>query len=241
MTVKNPSVQAPICSPRNRREVPHNKDTGTLFIVGDGGTAVARVSTKGGLINPMTLAPGATKPQGIYFYDPEGITYLGNGKFALRGNVIAESTNLPMLTHAAGTTLGASGSRAAKIGTTVGNIGIEDLSFDPSTSGFVMVKEFPPSGGFQTTVDFAAGVASNGSAPTTSKSAVGVGSNPHLTFNIRVIAGTGSIVLSNGAGDIPPVLVSASAYQTFPLDNAKYNGSLDRNDLAVFASRVRAV
>jgi hypothetical protein len=33
----------------------------------------------------------------------------------------------------------------------------------------------------------------------------------------------------------------ASAYQTFSLDNVKYNGSLDRSDLAAFANRVRTV
>jgi hypothetical protein len=50
-----------------------------------------------------------------------------------------------------------------------------------------------------------------------------------------------AINLGAAAGDIPPELVSASAHQTFPLDNVKYNGSLDRTDLAVFASRVRTV
>jgi hypothetical protein len=50
-----------------------------------------------------------------------------------------------------------------------------------------------------------------------------------------------AINLGAAAGDIPPELLAASAYQTFPLDNVKYNGSLDRADLAVFASRVRTV
>ena len=146
--------------------VTYNKDTGTLFVVGDGGTAVAQVSTKGVLINSMTLAADATKPQGTYFYDPEGITYLGNGKFAF---VEERDRRINEFTYAAGTTLGASGVRSVKIGTTIGNIGIEGLSFDPSSNGFVMVKESGPSGVFQTTLDFAAGTASNGS-PTTDNS-----------------------------------------------------------------------
>ena len=50
-----------------------------------------------------------------------------------------------------------------------------------------------------------------------------------------------AINLGAAAGDIPPELVSASAYQTFPLDNVKYNGSLDRTNLAVFATRVRTI
>jgi hypothetical protein len=41
------------------------------------------VTKQGVLIDPMTLATDATKPQFIYFYNPECITYLGSGKFAL--------------------------------------------------------------------------------------------------------------------------------------------------------------
>ena len=50
-----------------------------------------------------------------------------------------------------------------KLGTSIGNIGIEGLSFDPMTGGYLAVKEATPKGIFQTTVDFAAGTASNGS------------------------------------------------------------------------------
>ena len=292
--------------------VTYNKDTGTLFVVGDGGTAVAQVSTKGVLINSMTLAADATKPQGTYFYDPEGITYLGNGKFAF---VEERDRRINEFTYAAGTTLGASGVRSVKIGTTIGNIGIEGLSFDPSSNGFVMVKESGPSGVFQTTLDFAAGTASNGSpttdnsvnlfdptktglsalndvfalsnvvastapdyshlmilsapngkvvkvdragnikgtlvvdalaqnegmtmdpsgniylvseigggagfpelavySPTVSKSAVGVGSNLYLTFNLPVSAGSGAIVLSNGAGDTRSISVADTTQVSF--------------------------
>ena len=292
--------------------VTYNKDTGTLFVVGDGGTAVAQVSTKGVLINSMTLAADATKPQGTYFYDPEGITYLGNGKFAF---VEERDRRINEFTYAAGTTLSASGVRSVKIGTTIGNIGIEGLSFDPSSNGFVMVKESGPSGVFQTTLDFAAGTASNGSpttdnsvnlfdptktglsalndvfalsnvvastapdyshlmilsapngkvvkvdragnikgtlvvdalaqnegmtmdpsgniylvseigggagfpelavySPTVSKSAVGVGSNLYLTFNIPVSAGSGAIVLSNGAGDTRSISVADTTQVSF--------------------------
>ena len=38
----------------------------------------------------------------------------------------------------------------------------------------------------------------------------------------------------------PAELTAAGAYISFPLDNAKYNGSLDRSDLAAFAARVRS-
>ena len=61
--------------------VTYNKDTDTLFVVGDGGTSVTQVSKTGVLIDSMTLAADPTKVaccQGTYFYDPEGIAYIGN-------------------------------------------------------------------------------------------------------------------------------------------------------------------
>src|SRR5882724_3828908 len=62
--------------------VTYDWDTGTLFVVGDGGTSVVQVSTTGQLISSMTLAQGSS-PQGTEFYDPEGITYIGGGKFVM--------------------------------------------------------------------------------------------------------------------------------------------------------------
>lgn len=292
--------------------VTYNKDTDTLFVVGDGGTAITQVSKKGALIDSMTLAADAGKPQGTYFYDPEGLTYLGGGKFAL---VEERFRQVNEFTYAANTTLGAAGVRTVKLGTTMGNIGIEGISLDPMTRGFVAVKESGPSGVFQTTIDFAAGTASNGSptlensvnlfdpaktglsalndvfalsnivpasspdyshlmilsapdgkvvkmsrsgellgtlvvgstaqnegmtmdasgtiyvvseigggagrpellvfAPTTSKDAVGIASNLYLTFNQPVLAGTGSVMLSNGAGDTRTLAITDSTQVKF--------------------------
>ena len=62
--------------------VTYDWDTDTLFVVGDGGTSVVQVSKTGQLIDSMTLAPGSS-PQGTDFYDTEGITYVGGGKFVL--------------------------------------------------------------------------------------------------------------------------------------------------------------
>src|SRR5262249_42063619 len=62
--------------------VTYNWDTDSLFVVGDGGTSVVQVSKTGVLINSMTLAPGGS-PQGTEFYDTEGISYVGGGKFVL--------------------------------------------------------------------------------------------------------------------------------------------------------------
>ncbi len=137
-----------------------NKDTNTLFVVGDGGTSITQVTKLGVLVDSMTLAADATKPQGTYFYDPEGITYLGAGKFAL---VEERYRQVNEFTYVANSTLAGAGVRTVKLGTTIGNIGIEGISFDPATNGYIGVKESGPSGVFQTTINFAAGTASNGS------------------------------------------------------------------------------
>ncbi|BAY75023.1 putative outer membrane adhesin [Nostoc linckia NIES-25] len=142
--------------------VTYNWDTDTLFVVGDGSTSIVQVSKTGQLIDSMTLAPG-NSPQGTDFYDTEGLTYIGGGKFVL---IEERDRQANLFTYVPNTTLTKSDVQTVKLGTTVGNIGIEGISYDPLTSGFIAVKETQPEGIFQTGIDFAAGTATNGS-PTT--------------------------------------------------------------------------
>jgi 2',3'-cyclic-nucleotide 2'-phosphodiesterase (5'-nucleotidase family)/uncharacterized protein YjiK len=143
--------------------VTYNKDTDTLFVVGDGGTGVTQVSKQGVLIDSMALATGSS-PQGTYFYDTEGLAYIGNGRFVM---VEERDRELNEFTYVAGSTLGANSAvRTVKLGTSIGNVGLEGLGLDPLSSGFLLAKEASPMGVFQTSVDFAAGTASNGSATT---------------------------------------------------------------------------
>jgi uncharacterized protein YjiK/phosphodiesterase/alkaline phosphatase D-like protein/2',3'-cyclic-nucleotide 2'-phosphodiesterase (5'-nucleotidase family) len=142
--------------------VTYNKDTDTLFVLGDGGTSIVQVSKTGVLIDSMTLAAG-TSPQGTTFYDPEGLAYVGGGKFAL---VEERDRQVSLFTYVKDTTLTRANVQTVKLGTTVGNIGIEGITYDPQTNGFIAVKEISPQGIFQTNIDFAAGTATNGSATT---------------------------------------------------------------------------
>ncbi|MEH3107522.1 MAG: SdiA-regulated domain-containing protein [Sphingomonas fennica] len=142
--------------------VTYNWDTGTLFIVGDGGTNVTEVTKTGELVSTMTLARGDS-PQGTAFYDPEGITYIGNGQFVLTEE---RDRTAVKFTYAAGTTLTRDDAQTVKLGTFVGNVGLEGLSYDPATGGYIFVKEISPEGIFQTGIDFDAGTATNGSAAT---------------------------------------------------------------------------
>ncbi|HEY4330462.1 MAG TPA: SdiA-regulated domain-containing protein [Phycisphaerae bacterium] len=143
--------------------VTYDKDTDSLFVVGDGGTSVVQVSKTGQLIDSMTLAKDPTKPQGTYFYDTEGVTYVGGGKFVL---VEERYRQANLFTYVPNTTLGGGNVQTVKLGTTIGNIGIEGMTYDPMTGSYIAVKEKQPEGIFQTFIDFTAGTATNGS-PTT--------------------------------------------------------------------------
>lgn len=145
--------------------VTYNWDTDTLFVVGDGGTSVVQVTKTGALIDSMTLVPGSS-PQGTEFYDPEGLTYAGGGRF-----VLAEERDrrFVQFTYVPGGRLTRADTQTVTLGTFVDNTGIEGLTYDPSTGRFIAVKETQPQGIFETGVDFAAGTATNGS-PTTQNS-----------------------------------------------------------------------
>ncbi len=146
--------------------VTYNPDTDTLFMVGDSGTSITQFSNAGVLIDSMILPADASKPQGTYYYDTEGLTYVGSGKFVL---VEERYRQANLFTYAGGTTLNPASVKTVKLGTTVGNIGIEGVSYDPLTGGFVFAKEKTPMGIFQSSIDFNTGTASNGS-PTTDNS-----------------------------------------------------------------------
>ena len=121
----------------------------------------------------MTLATG-NSAQGTAFYDTEGITYVGQdgGKPQL---VMTEERyrQLDEFDYTPGTTLTLADAQAVKLGTTIGNIGLEGVAYDPATSnasgcssqtvgtvtgnfcqGFVVVKEKQPEDIFQTNVDW---------------------------------------------------------------------------------------
>jgi uncharacterized protein YjiK len=145
--------------------VTYDWDTGSLFVVGDGGTSVVQVDKTGALIDSMTLAQGSS-PQGTEFYDTEGIAYVGGGKFVLTEE---RGRQANLFTYVPGATLTRGDVKTVKLGTTIDNIGIEGITTDPQSGGFVAVKETQPEGIFQTGIDFDAGTATNGS-PTTESS-----------------------------------------------------------------------
>lgn len=134
--------------------VTYNEATDSLFIVGDEGSYITQISKTGQVIDTMAL------PAGL-FADPEGITSIGDGRFVVADERVRTAN---LLSYQGGTTLDAATVRSVKLGPTVGNVGLEGVSFDPMTGGYVFVKELTPKALFQTSIDFPAGTATNGSA-----------------------------------------------------------------------------
>ena len=149
--------------------VTYNKDTDTLFVAGDGATAVVQVSKEDGhVIDSMTLADGE-------FEDIEGLTYVGHGKFAI---IEERQRQINLFTYVPGGTLHRSDVQAVKLGTTVGNVGIEGISFDPKTGGYIAVRQSQPTSIFQAMIDFEKGTATD----STGASILPSTENPNFLF-----------------------------------------------------------
>lgn len=124
-----------------------NWNTNSLFVIGDEGDAIVEVTPTGSLISSMTLTG---------FDDTEGLTYIGNGQFVLIEERLQDAY---LLTYTGGGTVARSSLASASMGPTVGNVGIEGISYDPTTGKFVTVKEKTPQQVNEVTLNFAAGTA----------------------------------------------------------------------------------
>lgn len=119
----------PAVSASEASAITYNWDTNTLFVLGDEGDALVEVSKTGVQLSSMTLTS---------FDDTEGLTYVGNGEFVLTEERLR---NAYKLTYAANGSVSRAALVSADLGATVGNIGIEGISFDPRDGSFVTVKE----------------------------------------------------------------------------------------------------
>ena len=153
--------------------VTYNWDRDSLFVVGDGGTAIVEVSKTGALIGSMALAGFTSTAVG----DPEGITYIGNGQFVLSLERIRQAA---LITYSAGGTATLAATPKITMGPPgAGNNGNEGIAFDGG-SNFVVAKQTSPQQVFSTQLDFGALTSSNGN----------VSSEPTNLFNPAVFSAT---------------------------------------------------
>lgn len=127
--------------------VTYNWTTDTLFVLGDEGDALVEVNRTGAQIGMMTLTG---------FADTEGLTYIGGGQFVLTEERLR---NAYLLSYSAGGSADSSTLAMADLGATVGNTGIEGISYDPRDGSFITVKEINPQEVNRNVIDFGAGTA----------------------------------------------------------------------------------
>lgn len=120
-----------------------NWDSDSLFVLGDEGDYVVEVNKQGQQLSSMNL---------FGFDDTEGLTYIGNGTFVITEERLQDAY---LFTYQADGAIGRSTLPSLSVGPTVGNVGIEGLSYDPLTGRFIMVKEKTPQAVYDATLDFA--------------------------------------------------------------------------------------
>jgi uncharacterized protein YjiK len=193
-----------------------NRDTNTLFIVGDGGRYIQQTSLTGAVIDTMFLpvATGASRA-GVEFDDPEGLSWVGGTTFVMTEE---RKRNVVRFNYVAGTTLDRANAATVTLGTTIGNTGLEGVTYDAPSNSYFLVNQAAGSGGsqqniFQTSITFAGagGSATNGSASTVNATSLFPPANigyadlndVYALSNVAGFAGSASnnlLVLTNAGG-----------------------------------------
>jgi uncharacterized protein YjiK len=190
--------------------VSYNADTDSLFMVGDGATRIVQVNKNtGATIDLMGLQAGD-------FNDTEGLSYVGNGVFVL---VEERLRQVNQFRYVAGSTLARSAVKSIKLGTDVGNIGLEGISHDPASNSFVLVKEKDPQGIFATTLNFDAGTASNGGPALANASNL---FDPALlaVLGLNDVAALGKVLPASAPDQAHLLLLSSPSGQVLKADRA---------------------
>lgn len=90
------------------------------------------------------------------FDDTEGLTYVGNGRFVITEERLRDAY---LLTYSAGSTADRADLSSVDLGGTVGNIGIEGISYDTAFGAYYTVKEKDGQEVNINTLDFTGGTA----------------------------------------------------------------------------------
>lgn len=131
--------------------VAYARDRGTLFFVGDEGTGVVEISKTGQTISNNLFdwtGTGSTK------HDTEGLTYMGGGVLVVGEERLQDAYRF---SYVGGSTVTLANSFVSISNTTVGNNGMEGISYDPRGAGsFVSIKQQSPEDILAGTLTFAA-------------------------------------------------------------------------------------
>lgn len=123
--------------------VEYNRDTDTLFAIGDEGMALVELSKKGVEIGSMAFDYNRTPREARALDDSEGIAYLGDGRFMLAD----ERRHLGVVTtyqQGGFRTLADLAPTSYPFGPPEGNSGLEGVAYDPRDGAVWGVKETGP-------------------------------------------------------------------------------------------------
>lgn len=118
--------------------VTYARDRGSLFFVGDEGLGVVEISLTGQTLGKMNFNWTGT---GSTNNDAEGLTYLGNGVLVVAEERLQDAFKF---NYVAGGSVTLANAEFVSIGSTVGNVGTEGISYDPRNGSFVSVKQDGP-------------------------------------------------------------------------------------------------
>lgn len=147
--------------------VTYASDRNSLFFVGDEGTGIIEMSLTGQTLGYMNFDWAGT---GSSKNDTEGLAYLGNGELAVGEERLQD---IYKFTYINGGTATLADSFVSISNTSVGNNGMEGISYDPRDGSFVSIKQQSPEDIQSGTLTFAAATGglpsslpSNGISPT---------------------------------------------------------------------------
>lgn len=128
-----------------------DRATNSLFIVEDEGTRVYQTTVTGTVLGSVGLTG---------FRDTEGLTSIGNGQLVITEER-RQQAFLFTYPFAPNQTIDKSSMQIAQLGALLGdgssgNVGIEGISYDPSTGKFITVKEKSPQAVNESAIDFGA-------------------------------------------------------------------------------------
>ena len=126
-----------------------NPATGTLLILEDEGTLIIETTLTGVLVGSMSLTG---------FADTEGLTHVGSGQFVLAEERLQD---LFLFTYVRGGSVSRASLQSVSLGPTIGNEGVEGVSFDPRDGSFVWIKEKLPMGVSRAAVNFTTSAATS--------------------------------------------------------------------------------
>ncbi len=136
-----------------------NPDNNHLYVIEDEGRRIYETTTTGVVISSMTLISNNSDGTPTGFEDTEGITYAGNGQFVLTEE---RRQSLYQFSYVPGGTLTRDPAAGVVLGEYVNNIGIEGVTRDALTGGYITVKEKDPEQVNLWQIDFATGAHTGG-------------------------------------------------------------------------------